>query len=70
MKYCKTCGVLYSGLLEQCPKCNATLAAHEEPPAPEAPKKVRLRQWIALCIGIPALIGVLYLVIGWLVSRT
>ena len=63
MKYCKKCGVLYSSLLEQCPKCNTALAEHEEPPAPEADKRVRTRQWIALCIGIPALIAFLFFTI-------
>ena len=66
MKYCKKCGVLYSDLLEQCPKCNAVLNDHEEPPAPEAPREVKVRQWIMICVGIPAFIGLLYLVIGWL----
>ena len=60
--------MLYSGLLEQCPKCNALLAEHEEPPAQEAPKNVRVRQWIGLCIGVPALIAVLYYTIRLLVS--
>lgn len=61
MKYCKKCGVLYSGLLVQCPKCNTALEEYQEPAAPEAPKEVKTRQWIAICIGIPALIGFMYL---------
>jgi len=68
MKYCKTCGVLYSGLLEQCPKCNALLTEYQEPPAQEAPKKVLVRQWIGICIGVPALIAVLYYTIRLMVS--
>ena len=68
MRYCKKCGVLYSNLLEQCPQCNTALSEYEEPPAPEAPKSVKIRQWIAICIGVPALIGLLYAVIGWLYS--
>ena len=70
MKYCKKCGVLYSGLLEQCPKCNTLLLDYVEPPAPEASKDTKVRQWIAICVGIPALIGILYAVIGWISSRT
>lgn len=61
MKYCKQCGVLYSSTLTQCPKCNAALIEHEEPPAPEAPTRVKVRHWLGLCVGIPVLIGILYL---------
>lgn len=65
MRYCKKCGVLYSGLLPQCPKCNPALAAHEAEPkqeAPEAPRAVKVRQWIAIGLGVPALIFFLYFV--------
>ena len=73
MKYCKKCGVLYSSLLPQCPKCNPVVAEHEqaeEAPAPEAPRSVKRRQWIAIVIGIPALIFFLYFVISRLYSLT
>lgn len=62
MKYCKTCGVLYT--TDVCPKCG--VAAPDDPPpaVPAEPKTVR-RQWIALLAAIPAAIllimGVLYL---------
>ncbi|HRX57492.1 MAG TPA: hypothetical protein P5075_01855 [Eubacteriales bacterium] len=62
MKYCKKCGVLYSDLLSACPKCGGSEAPEPEP-AKEAPKRVKVRQWIALCVGIPAFVGVMYLVI-------
>jgi uncharacterized membrane protein YvbJ len=66
MKYCKKCGVLYSDLLGACPKCGVPLEdANAEPPK-ESTKKERVRQWIGICIGIPALVGVLYLVIYYL----
>lgn len=68
MRYCKKCGVLYSGLLEQCPKCNTLLAGHEDPPAPQAPKGVRARHWAGICLGVPALILFLYVFIGWMTS--
>ena len=63
MKYCKKCGVLYSSLLDACPKCGAMPGSAEESEstAPEAPKATVRRQWIALIIGIPALILILYL---------
>ena len=67
MKYCKKCGVLYSSLLEQCPKCNTALTEHDssaQAPAPEASRQTKVRQWIALILGVPALIFFLYFVIG------
>ena len=66
MKYCKKCGVLYSDLNACCPKCNGALEEHEESPAPEAEPRTRRRQWIALCVGIPAMIAVFYLLFGLL----
>lgn len=68
MKYCKKCGVLYDGSLPQCPKCNSLLIEHEEPPAPEASKETKAKQWIGIVIGIPALVGFLYLLI-WVVFK-
>ncbi|MEG1523708.1 MAG: hypothetical protein RRZ24_04820 [Clostridia bacterium] len=68
MKYCKKCGVLYDGSLPQCPKCNDLLAEYEEPPAPEASRQIKIRQWIGIIIGIPALIGVIYFVL-WGVAK-
>ena len=65
MKYCKKCGVLYSSILPQCPKCNTALAGHEDKPeAPEAPRSVKIRQWVAIVVGVPALIFFLYFVIS------
>ncbi len=66
MKYCKKCGVLYSDLLSACPKCGVTLEDENAEPPKEATKKERVRQWIGICIGIPALVGILYLVIYYL----
>ena len=68
MKYCKKCGVLYSGLLDHCPKCDPLIAAHVEPPAPEADKRTRVKQWVGLAVGIPLLILFLY-GIGLLITR-
>ncbi len=61
MKYCKRCGVLYSDANACCPKCNAALTEYEPPEAPAADKRVRIKQWIALCLGIPLTIAVFYL---------
>jgi hypothetical protein len=62
MKYCKTCGVLYT--TDVCPKCGVVVP--DDLPAPEkAEGKTVRRQWIALIIAIPAAIlliwGVVYL---------
>lgn len=66
MRYCKRCGVLYAEGNACCPKCNAALDAMEQPKPPAAEKRVRVRQWIALCVGIPAMIAVFYLFF-WLI---
>lgn len=68
MKFCKKCGVLYSDLLSACPKCGADLEDPQAPPPKEAPRRVKVRQWIALCVGIPTFVGVMYLVIWCLTS--
>lgn len=66
MKYCKKCGVLYSDLLSACPKCGVTLEDSNAAPPKEPSRRVLIRQWIGICIGIPALVGILYLVIYYL----
>ena len=65
MKYCKKCGVLYA--TDVCPKCGIEYPDETQPPAEEKPERIR-RGWIALVIGVPALIGVIYGVIT-LLSR-
>ncbi len=62
MKYCKTCGVLYT--TDVCPKCGVAIPDEQEPAPSAEPKTVR-KQWIALLVAIPTAIllimGVLYL---------
>ena len=67
MKFCKKCGVLYSDLLEACPRCGTMPepSAEQGPLAADPPKSTIRRQWIAILIGIPAFILALYL-IGYL----
>ena len=65
MKYCKRCGVLYSDLLESCPKCGSMPEGGNDAPTESDPKTVR-KQWVAILVGIPLLILVLYLA-GWLI---
>lgn len=66
MQFCKTCGTLYDSSLPCCPKCNPILdkKAEYEASAPQADKKQIRNQWIAICIAIPALIGLLYWIGG------
>lgn len=65
MKYCKKCGVLYSTGV--CPKCGIETPAETDQKQAaeltEEEKKKQKRDWIALIIGIPAFIAVIYLII-------
>lgn len=62
MKYCKSCGVLYT--TDVCPKCGVVVPDADEPEKPAEPKTVR-RQWITLIIAVPVsillIMGVVYL---------
>lgn len=62
MKYCKKCGVLYT--TDDCPKCGVIEpdAITQEIGATESPDKVR-RTWIWFLIGIPAMIGLIYVIV-------
>lgn len=64
MKYCKNCRILYSSQAAACPKCGIAEPKREggqEQPAPD--KEEIRRDWIWLVIGVPILIGVIYLLI-------
>lgn len=66
MPFCKTCGTFYTKSLGICPQCNAEALLSEAsapvnaPLPPEETKRMRLRRWLGLCIGIIALIGLIY----------
>lgn len=64
MPFCKTCGTFYTKSLGICPQCNAdsllTAAADSLPAPPQEPTHMRLRRWLGLCIGIIALIAIIY----------
>ena len=64
MKHCKNCGTFYNSSLPCCPKCNPQLKQYDEEikTAPKADSQKVKRQWIFLIIGIPALIGMYYLI--------
>lgn len=60
MKYCKNCHILYSSCAAACPKCGIKPQRQQEQ-TPADGKAVR-RDWLWLVIGIPALIGAIYLI--------
>ena len=68
MKHCNKCGTFYSSSLECCPKCSVQKEDTNPKPASDAPEneKSKKRNWIAILIGIPALILFYYLIIGLL----
>ncbi|MDL2258492.1 hypothetical protein LJC42_05000 [Eubacteriales bacterium OttesenSCG-928-K08] len=68
MPFCKSCGTLYTKSLGVCPKCNAEQKMEEQnleaTPADESPaeaKRHTRRRWLAILLGIPALIVFIYL---------
>lgn len=74
LKFCKSCGTLYDEARVECPKCAARalepdydeLTYNREMNEAEA-DRLRRKSWIQLIIGVPALIGVLYLA-GYLIK--
>lgn len=69
MPFCKKCGTFYPNSLGDCPKCNANALLEEQPPelqaaemSEEEASRARRKSWIQILIGVPALIGLLYLV--------
>lgn len=62
MKHCKSCGTFYSDAAGVCPRCNASL--EQIPDAPKLSgdelKARRKKDWIGVLIGVPALIGLIY----------
>ena len=52
MKFCMKCGAFYEEKgAKGCPRCAETA------------RRARRRAWIELCVGIPAFIGAIYLII-------
>lgn len=69
MKICKTCGTLYEPKHGGCPKCQTEPLLKENSPAdvtdhamtPDQERKARKKAWIEIVIGVPLLIGLIYL---------
>ena len=66
MKYCKNCHILYSSEAAACPKCgipHEAEARKEAVASAPADKKTVRKDWIWIAIGVPVLIGAIYLLI-------
>ncbi len=70
MKFCKVCGTIYDPAVGPCPRCTerelmeqqAESLAYDEHMPPEAQAKARRRAWLQIVVGVPAMIGLFYLV--------
>lgn len=63
MRYCKKCRILYSDKAAACPKCgiDADKAKEEEIASEKAGQKRVALDWLWIVIGVPLLIGLIYL---------
>lgn len=71
LRFCKQCGTVYDEKVGGCPKCmtakevDALRDKTYMPPPTEMTKEEiaakRRKDWIQICIGVPALIGIIYL---------
>ncbi len=64
MKYCRRCHILYSSAAAACPKCGIAEPEKADGPAAPATKSEVRRDWIMLAVGIPLLIGAIYLIVS------
>ncbi len=60
MKYCKKCHILYSSFAAACPKCGIAAASPQREEGSADRRAVR-SDWLRIALGIPALIGLIYL---------
>ena len=63
MKYCRRCHILYSSAAAACPICGIAAPEREEEAPPADKARVR-RDWIMIIVGVPLLIGAVYLIIS------
>lgn len=72
MKFCVKCGTFYDETgNESCPNCAELAQLHQQAEAAEvnhamdepSARRARKRAWAQLCIGVPAFIGFIYLII-------
>ncbi|MBQ3848975.1 MAG: hypothetical protein IKH21_05605 [Clostridia bacterium] len=64
MRYCKNCHIVYSSQAAACPKCGiAEPIKTDSDAASEADRSEIRRDWLWIAIGVPVLIGVIYLLI-------
>ncbi|MBQ3108708.1 MAG: hypothetical protein IJP37_01450 [Clostridia bacterium] len=67
MKYCPRCGVLFSDAANECRRCKIPLemvpdgvVMKEGDITPEELKEKKKKDWIAICIGVPVLFGIIF----------
>ncbi len=64
MPFCKTCGTLYNKKQGPCPKCSTSNIKYQaKPMSDEEALRLRKKAWVQILIGVPALIGFIYLII-------
>ena len=63
MKYCRNCHILYSSAAAACPKCGITEPKADPPTGQKPESRAVRRDWLWILIGVPVLIGVVYLLI-------
>ncbi len=70
MKRCPSCKTFYSSYAAACPKCGIRRSEAElAEVSKSAPSKKEVRRdWLWIVIGVPALIGVIYLII-WIMKQ-
>lgn len=68
LKHCDKCGTFYNDALGQCPKCfpAAEMLESAEDSAQKPTRQTLKKQWIAILVGIPAMILLYYIIIGLL----
>ncbi len=71
IRFCKNCGTLYDDSFGPCPKCEEKRILEEDPDAhavngrmtPEQAARARRSAWISIGIGVPLLIGIIYILV-------
>lgn len=71
IRFCKKCGTLYNDANGPCPKCEEARILAEDPGGhavnanmtPEQTARARRSAWISIAIGVPLLIGIIYILV-------
>ncbi len=66
MKICPKCKTVYSSYAAACPRCGIQQPERPDDVAPAPKERVR-RDWIWILVGVPAFIGLIYLIL-WIMK--